>query len=183
MVDRYRADWKDLVTRAKAAQGRWILGINAAPVRILETVNRRASNRWLNDPDGRMYGIMSQQATLPDGTEVGDLYVRWEWFNPEAAPKILVGPEDQRTLRVPRSLKVRINEYVRRTGETQTELVNQVLKKYVRYGTRLKPNEPAHEQLRATVQDPLWTDALKRAEVDGIPLVEIVRYELDRKVR
>jgi len=182
-AERYHVDWKDLVTRAKAAQGREILGLNAAPVRVLETINRRASNRWLNDPDGRLYGYIPQKAQLPDGSWVGDVYVRWEWFNPAAAPTILVGPEDQRTLRVPRSLKVRINDYVSRTGITQTDLVNQVLKKYLRYGTRLKPTEPAHEQLRATVKDPLWTNALQRAEKDGIPLVEIVRYELERKVR
>lgn len=179
---KFRADWKDVVTRAKAAEGRWVLGLNAAPIRVMETVNRRASNRWLNDPDGRLYGMATNRVKTDEG-EICDVFVRWEWFNPEMAPKILVGPEDQRTLRVPRSLKVKVLEAVARTGKTQTQIINDVLKKYLRYGTRMKAAEPAHEQLRATVAEDLWTLALQRAEKDGIPLVEIVRYELDRKLR
>jgi hypothetical protein len=179
---KYRADWKDVVTRAKAAEGRWILGINAAPIRVLETVNRRASNRWLNDPDGRLYGKAGETAVV-DGEQIADIYVRWEWFNPEQAPKILVGPEDQRTLRVSRDMKVAVNAYVKEhSGATQTGLINEILKKYVRYGTRLKPAPPMNEQLRATVPEDLWTKALLRAEQDRMPLVEIVRFELANKV-
>jgi hypothetical protein len=129
---RYRADWLDIVTRAKAAQGRWVTGINAAPIRVLETANRRASNRWLNDPDGRLYALAGERAKS------------------------------------------------RRTGATMTSFVIQVLEKYVRHGTRLKPPLPAHEQYRATVPEDLWTKALFRAEKDGMPLTEVVRYELNK---
>lgn len=181
---KFRADWQDIVTRAKAAQGRWILGLNAAPIRVMETVNRRASNRWLNDPDGRLYGVAGEKATLPDGSVICDVFVRWEWFHPENAPKILVAGEDQRNLRVPRDMKIAVNAYVAaHPGVTQTGLINEILKKYVRYGTRLKPTPQANEQLRATVDEELWTKALFRAEKDGMPLVEIVRYELGRRLR
>lgn len=177
---RYRADWLDIVTRAKAAQGRWVTGINAAPIRVLETANRRASNRWLNDPDGRLYALAGERATLEDGTVICDIYVRWEWFNPEQAPKINVTNEEFRTIRVSRNLKERATAESRRTGATMTSFVIQVLEKYVRHGTRLKPPLPAHEQYRATVPEDLWTKALFRAEKDGMPLTEVVRYELNK---
>lgn len=182
-AERYRPDWEDLVTRAKAAQGRWVLGLQAAPVRVLETANRRSSNRWLNDPDGRLYAMPAERATTADGEEICDVYVRWEWFNPAHAPKIPITPAEFRTLRLPRELKVRLNEYAAATHRDQSDIINEVLKKYVRYGTRAKPVPQASEQQRATVPEELWTNALLRAEKDGMPLVEIVRYELARKLR
>jgi hypothetical protein len=172
--------WDEIVDRAKSANGRWILGAQAVPMSVLRTV-RQGRNEKVARPDGRLVPKPGEKATLEDGTEVVDLYVRWEW-TPGFEPPIANAPGvSKRQVTLPAYLAEDLRRAAAGRDEPRAEILRRTVAELAVHGTNYVP--PPTPDLTFEVNDYVWERAQQRVQDAGVPFHPAFVQELRRQLR
>jgi hypothetical protein len=178
-----KPDWPAIIAEAQRASGRWVLIANAAPRSVMRTI-RQQRHRALRHAEGILLGREGEVATLVDGSEVVDIYGKWVWFNPDAAPKRAVTGKSERRLAMRPQDRDALIAYAASIDRTRTQLLDEVLAKFINHGTTYRRHRQHREIVKFdSVNDYLWRKAQERAEVDGVKLVDALRFELRQLAR
>ena len=174
--------WDDIVDRAKAANGLWVLGAQAVPLSVLRTV-RQGRNAKVNRAEGRLFSKPGERATTEDGDTVVDMYVRWEWtpgFEPPIAGAQSSG-FSRRKLTMPKRVGEALRDAAAEIGAPRGEILRRAVAEIAVKGTTYTP--PETMDLTFEVNDYVWEQAQDQVADAGVPFHPALLQELRRQIR
>lgn len=177
-----KPQWDDIVDRAKAANGLWVLGAQAVPLSVLRTV-RQGRNAKVNRAEGRLFSKPGERATTEDGITVVDMYVRWEWtpgFEPPIAGAQSSG-FSRRKLTMPKRVGEALREAAAVIDAPRGEILRRAVAEIAVRGTSYTPPETV--DLTFEVNDYVWEQAQDQVAEAGVPFHPALLQELRRQIR
>lgn len=172
--------WDDIVDRAKSANGRWILAASAVPTSVLRTV-RQGRNEKVNNLDGRLVPKAGEKATTPEGAEVVDLYVKWEWTPGFEPPAPNAAGFTKRKVTLPAHIAEDLKNAAAGRDEPRAEILRRAVAELAVHGTTY--TVPPTVDLTFEVNDHVWERAHQRVDEAGVPFHPALLQELRRQIR
>lgn len=168
-------DWKEILFRAKRAEGEWVMVAGAQPATILRTIKVRRNQALRDEKDGVLEGKMP----IVSDEGIGDLFVRFEWRTPP--PKRMDRGNSKRQLRIlmmPPELRRRLKKRAHTRNVPVSDFAERALRRYVNRGHNIS-DPTLMEQQGVHVSIEIWDAALERARIEGVVLADVLRDEIE----